>query len=539
MKLRSTSANPLSDDRSHVVRFSWRGAATLLLVAVLIWAVGLGLNGDLGAIFGGPQTAFGFNAEAALEGVSNSGEIMTAVLAIAITVVAIVVELAANRYSHRVTTLFLRAPVNLVILSLFAVTALQCVWLAFGLGGQSTEVNAGVLITLGLISASLLLLLPYFAYVLGFISPLNIIHRIAAGGAQAIDRAAATNDFAQARQTVALTIEDLQDVTRKAVEQSDRGVAMASTNALFSLLEHYRLHRSRLPEAWFALDAELADDPDFVAMEADALRPVRENGLWLELKVFRQLISSVAQAVPALRDLASLVAINTRMLGERYGPADTAFLSLCSKAFNSYLRASINAHDPRTSYYLLNQYRMLADGLVRAGASDGAVSIAEHFRYYGQLAHHENQPFLLEVAAYDLVHLIQSCRAREDADPLDITDHLISVLLELDLEILGDREEPSLIGVRRAQMQLAAQLLQLGDTERVARIVADLAAEPEPRLAAINEALRKETRSEYWELTERGIVFEYLAPDLHKQLEVLSDQVAAYRAAHGQFLQDA
>ena len=37
------------------------------------------------------------------------------VLAIAVTVVAIVVELAANRYSHLITRLFVREPVNLLV----------------------------------------------------------------------------------------------------------------------------------------------------------------------------------------------------------------------------------------------------------------------------------------------------------------------------------------------------------------------------------------------------------------------------------------
>ena len=48
---------------------------------------------------------------------ANAAEVVAAVLAIAITVVAIVVELAANRYSHRITQLFVRNPVNLSVIA--------------------------------------------------------------------------------------------------------------------------------------------------------------------------------------------------------------------------------------------------------------------------------------------------------------------------------------------------------------------------------------------------------------------------------------
>lgn len=39
-------------------------------------------------------------------------------------------------------------------------------------------------------------------------------------------------------------------------------------------------------------------------------------------------------------------------------------LELCIRCFNSYLRTTINARDPRTTYYLMNQYRLLAECLL-------------------------------------------------------------------------------------------------------------------------------------------------------------------------------
>ena len=47
----------------------------------------------------------------------------------AVTVVAIVVELAATRYSHEITRLFLEDPINLGVLGLFVLTTVLCLLL--------------------------------------------------------------------------------------------------------------------------------------------------------------------------------------------------------------------------------------------------------------------------------------------------------------------------------------------------------------------------------------------------------------------------
>ena len=122
---------------------------------------------------------------------ATAAEVTAGVLAIAMTVVAIVVELAANRYSHRITFLFIREPVNVVVLSLFLLTTLQCVWMAAILAdpSQSDTPRAGVALSLGLVSLSLLTLLPYFAFVFSFISPLNVIDRIRRLASRAIEGA--------------------------------------------------------------------------------------------------------------------------------------------------------------------------------------------------------------------------------------------------------------------------------------------------------------------------------------------------------------
>ena len=266
------------------------------------------------------------------------------------------------------------------------------------------------------------------------------------------------------------------------------------------------------------------------------------------------------------------MAIETRRFGSRHGGTEPELLTLCRQAFNSYLRICINAGDPRSTYYILNQYRALGTALLDTPAASQVPLIAEHFRYYGQLAVQRGQPFLLEVTAYDLVHLIAAARSHRSTRAEAVTDALLDVLLELDLEIRNATEDPSLLGVRRAQLQLGAFLLSrtaageqpepaagesapagggaedqstegqsTGDhsacdhgsrdrinQNRVDRIAADLAAEPVERLESLCRALEREERPRYWELTERGINFAYLEPEHRAQLPELLRRVASY-----------
>ena len=108
---------------------------------------------------------------------------------------------------------------------------------------------------------------------------------------------------------------------------------------------------------------------------------------------------------------------------------------------------AINAADNRTSYYVMNQYWLMSDALMRGGVDASVLEIAAHFKYYGQMAHKRGQSFLLETAAGDLTRLVES--SLESAPRL--TDDLLTIVLDLDLEIRSETQEESLLGVRKAQ----------------------------------------------------------------------------------------
>lgn len=446
------------------------------------------------------------------ETIANSAEVIAGVLGIAVTVVAIIVELAANRYNHRITTFFIRDPVNGAVLGFFVLTAVTCLWTS-ALSGPEGDPRLHAVV-LGMVSAALAGLLPYFYYVFHFISPLTVIRRIQGRALRAVDRAARRHSPERRRQ-VALTIDEIQDVVRSVVAQGDRDIALACVDALEVLVTHYRARRDALPPEWFRVDEDIRRDPDFVSLEAPAVEEIARERQWLEYKVFKQYQSTLVLCVGSMRELANLIGICTRRIAVEWGRDDGALLELCTRAMNSYLRSAINANEPRTSYYLLSQYRMIAERLLAWDRVDVVRAVARWFRTYGELARNMGQPFLQEVCAYDLVQLLEVAAERSPGS----TDELLGALLDLDRAATTEAQARSLLGVRRAQLQAAALLLHRGDTPRAERVIADLRGEAYERIEALVRALRAEDRDQYWELTPRGVNFFYLPPHLRPYLD--------------------
>ena len=178
--------------------------------------------------------------------------IIAAVLGIAITVVAIVVELAANRYSHQITRLFLTAPNNLLVLSLYALTTIQCIWVGVILALSRVWYVFTLVITmtgLGQPDFSRCLHLQH----LWFLSPTRLCadrcHHAAPSCESPIGCLILRQD------AVETGIDELQDVARGAITHGDREIAML-------MLIRSRISSSvsaikqTLPEDWFRVSEE-------------------------------------------------------------------------------------------------------------------------------------------------------------------------------------------------------------------------------------------------------------------------------------------
>ena len=453
--------------------------------------------------------------------VGNASEIITSVLAIAITVVAIIVELASNRYTHRITELFVREPINFSVMGFFVVTALYGLWvnliMADAEAGAGFFPHVSVSVCTAMLTLCLLILLPYFAFVFEFLNPINIVKRIREKTLIAIEDHALNAARVRAAQEEAVRgLEQLADVSLNAMEHKDKGVSMAGVDALHELIVSYQRLRPKLPEGWFAIDGRLAHNPDFVSMAPEVLEDLGKRRIWLEWKVLRGYQSLYNEALNKMRDINYLVAINSRLIARAAWEHDnTQLFDLVVKFFNTYLRSAINAHDIRTAYNVLNQYRSVAEESIRHDTSGGrAIEIAKYFKYYGLLSFNAKLPFILETVAYDMCSLIEY--AFDAKCPA--TSQLLRIFLQVDKESENETQETALRGVRKAQLKLASYFLVCGD-ERLARdVFRDMRDERPERLASIRDELLAVESREFWEVSDRGENFDYLNPERKEML---------------------
>jgi hypothetical protein len=471
---------------------------------------------------------FDFDALTMQNALGSLSQVIAAVLGIAITVVSIVVQLAATRYTSRVADLFFRDKINLGVMGFFVIACVESVWVSFIV---RTDYVPQLTITATVImsSGSLLILVPYFAYVFDFLDPEKVIARI---GVETLERAtsrdAPSSGTFTARQAQAVSgLAHLADIAVNALGQKDKVIASDASAALRRLLVDYQSRKESLAPAWFAIGAPLRADPDFVALADESLEDLARNRTWLEWKGLRQIREVFGAALDSMPEMAHVVAIDTRYVGEAaLATSNREVFTLTVKFMNTYLRAALNGKDVRTAYNVLNQYRQLAEALLTTPPADTAawaeatvVEIAGHFKYYARLAHTSGMGFVTETAAYDLCALCEMASTRRSA----AHDRLLGVFLEID-----DRaEERALRGVRKAQAKLASFYLLAGEAARAQTIYDDMKNESAERLRSIRDEMLAITSKDFSEVVDRGTNFDYVSDARKEKLRQFFSRFSA------------
>ncbi|MGE0706574.1 MAG: DUF2254 family protein [Planctomycetota bacterium] len=482
----------------------------LAVVTALMLLIPFSYDWYVGARERGPfAQLFHYDLETLQNALGNLAQTVAAVVGIVMTVVAIVVQLAATRYTPRVTELFLKERTNVVVLGFFVTSGVMAIWVSLAVGHgfmpMASVVTAVIVVTL-----SLLLMIPYFAYVFDFLDPERVVSRIRDG---AIDLATPPlgDEPPKAQVNVLQAIEQLSDVTLSAMANHDKIIAARAVDAMRHLGVAYLHGKRELPEAWHEPCEEVERNPDFVAMHQDSLRDLVRDRLWVEWKVLRQWQAIYNEALADNPDMNYLIAIDTRYLGEAaLAVGAEPVVGLVVKFFNTYLRATLNKKQVRTAYNVMNQYRQLVEAILTAGGRDErVVEIAGYLRYYGQTANGMALGFVTETIAYDLASLCEL--ASQNGSKAH--DALLGALLELDREAEDEAQEAALRGVRKAQLRLATFYLLHEDEERARRIHRDMENERPERLSSIKNELLRVASKDFWEVIDRGANFDYMADD--------------------------
>ena len=515
----ATSSSPA---RRWLIPFASLLGVAGVLVLISFWADvfdRVAAAGEVNSIGGVFDSLLSIDLDQARQTVGNMGEVMAAVLGLALTVSSIIVQLSATRFTPHVTSLFFRATTNMVVNGVFVVGTIFVLWINYA-ANPAFVPRWGVLFSLVFLTMSLLLLFPYFAYVFSFLEPDSIVGRMANDGlVSALPGKKRAPHMEVRRKRMMESVENLANIGLNATQHRDKNIASLAADALCDMAIRYGKGKSVLGESWFELSQWTRQTPDFVSLSHDSIGDLKSRKTWVEWKILRQYQMLFNEGLGRMKDLCYLIAINTRRLGvgaARRGDFHTLDLSV--KFFNTYLRATINAKDIRTAYNILHQYRQLAEDVLRGAiALQGqqrqeletrACDIAGFMRYYGGLAFQHGLTFITEVVAHDIGMLCDTAYRCQSS----VHEILLDTFLRVDDTAETTEQENTLRGVRRAQVKLATSYLIYADYKFSNKIREDMIDEPRRRLESIWQELLALENREFWEVNDRGSNFDYLTP---------------------------
>lgn len=454
---------------------------------------------------------FFFDEEHIPDAVAALGAMVAGVLGILVSVVSIVVQLSANRYSG-VATMFFRDRTNLIVMGYYVVACVSGVLVSLSVRNDFVP-RLTIVAMLSAAALGLVMMAPYFAYVFRFLEPTNIILRIqhlAIADIRSGLSSSSSRERANAQQRTLVALEELTDITSNSISGKDKIIASRAVDSLKDLAIEYLPLKGRASSEWFEIGAAIRHDPDFVALDPQSLSDLVDRKTWVEWKILRKLYGIYNEALASMRDINYLVAIDTRYIGEAAQEAhDQELVLLVLRYKNSYLRAALNARDVRTAYNVLNQYRLLLEALLRAGNEETTLEAVSHLRYYAHLGDDMKHGFVTETIAYDISALCQI--AHELQSPIE--SRLLDILLDIDRPSVDKAKERTLLGVRKAQVKLASFYVLKGAEAKARHIMNDMGIEPASRLRKIRDELRAVESKDFWEIIDRGHNFEYLPPE--------------------------
>jgi hypothetical protein len=515
---------PRSEVRQRLVR-EWLGPMGIIIsIALVVFFAGrvIDLIGTDGTLF---SSLLESDKDGIEQTVGNIAQSLPGILGLVITVVAIVVQLAAQRYTPKLIDLFVVNRVNISYFLLMIVATIYCIILAF----TNKDVIVpfwGAALLLVLTVLILALLAPYFAYVFRFLTPDNIIRIIRKNAKTAMGRVKGDTrpaDLVKRQSDVANSMEQISDIALAAVSQMDRNVALLSIRSLRDVMVDHLLVKRKLPRRWFVPQKE-----HFPAISTDFLHEIAVTRTWVEVKGFMDLELIFKMAIKDMPDGVSAIANSTKLIGlYAIRLHDMQVLANVVQFFNTFLRHAVNDRNPKAIYNLFYQYRQLAEAVLRADPKL-AERIAFYFKYYGQIAQSYQIPLILITASFDLMHMLR--RAHEMNVPNLTT--LVTTFLEVDDNPATKANEFDLRSVRKAQLVFAAYLLSKGDIPLVERILDDLKGEPHDRMMAIRNEMMAVKDRKFWEVTDRGVDFFYIDDDQKKHVnELYTLYIEPYYAA--------
>jgi len=471
-------------------------------ITLIIWPLAASLLG-LSAI----ALLFRINLAAHSSLVWNQGffvdallEINIAIIGIALTIIAFVLQLAAQRTSSKIIDLFMQDPVNRLVFFLMVVSTILSMLIR---GKESSAMEEPLhALPFALTLVCVVIIVPYFRYVLLFLQPRSVIDSIHKNMIRDFQRQIRPDRISKGQEEMALAIERIADIGLNALQQNDRNTTLHIIEVFERIYLFYIYKKLSLPDSWFQIPKKIIP-----SVGQDFYEEILERRSWLEIKIFLELEQIFKKSLDDMNDITSKIAEMTKDIGVRCHTMDEEqILDYQILFMNTYLRHSLNRRNIRAAYIILYHYRHLTICILEQRPAI-FVRIMEHYKYYAHLANSLELPFLVVTVALDMVEILQHAYTRRVAE----TRRALEIFLDLDQTPDSQIKEFALRGVRKAQIRLAAHLLEAGDETLLEIILQDLSQEQRERVASIQEEMLSYKEKNFWEISERRASFDFIS----------------------------
>lgn len=421
------------------------------------------------------------------------------VLAMLIATIGLAIPLTANMHTPKLIDMFLRDRTNQIMLGACAIGAAHVLWAAWMVGPGFAPTWAIRLSVFGTL-LGWAALIPYFFYVVRFLDPSNILRRLRTDVVEAIDQVQRGKlDPEEAQNIIHERMHQTGTIVIKSIDRADRSVALEGIWGLKLILQDYGERKALMPAAWFKVDRR-----DFVGASQEALQVINEERNWFELRVMTQFflayqgaLARSTDAIPAISDATRVVAALAVRRGDR-----EAYV-VATRFFHNYLREAIKRKDVHALFDLFYQYRTLASDLL--DRPEELHALGQRFRYYAEQATAQGLTFAQQLAGYDLGWVaLEAAAAASPSAPL--------VLSEMIALNHNGTHGPRMLLIK-AKIVVGAGLIERkrGDlaqlvADNLADLPADLLAQAVAELAAVHERA-------FWEVTDRQVNVEWMAPE--------------------------
>ncbi len=425
------------------------------------------------------------------------------VLAMLLATIGLAIPLTANMHTPKLIDVFLRDGINRAVLGFMAFGAAHVLWVDYIIGPEFAPMWA-IHVAVFTAIAGWAILIPYFFYVVRFLDPSRVIHRLTKEIERIVeDVGRGKREPVQAQADAAERIDQIGTIILKSLERADRGVAKEGVWELKELLDHYAVHKKRLPPAWFHVDRA-----DFAGLSEEALVMLSENRTWYGMKVMSQMSLAFQHALTKASDVISAVSDANRVVGVRAaerGDHEVAKLSI--RFFNNFLRESIKARNVHAIYDVFHQYRVMAKDLT--AHPDLLRDIGKHFDYYAGMARSFGMGFAPQLAVFDLGYVVRRAYEAESEAASDLLDQVLGLPHRTGHDVHS-------MAVK-AKLNLGGFFVETGRDAEAKRVAANLADVDALEVATAQRQILEAERC-FHEVTDHQVNIEYVPPERREPL---------------------